>query len=301
MRWLFPLILALTLSACGVLTPAATRGADDPLLYDRAALASAEKIAVFIPGALSSIDVFKGSTQWEDAGYARVFYRYPGLDGLAVDHHVDPDFAAAHIAAFANRNPGKPITLVGYSTGGLIALEAAPQISKDRPVRIVAMSTAVEYGGGVPTVARGARDVLRAVVATKSVRKADVWKRFWAGLLFGPAALDDPNLSAPLAEKIAEGEKIYVRLDTRIAFAHMLALPVWDIPADLDVSDIPIAFFVGLNDPVFSTDQTLRFAQRIGGVTVYGYPGQGHLLFFTRPRVFADMLDFAEGRDPTLP
>ncbi len=290
----FVLLLVITLTACGIV-PTARQGADDPLLFNRLDVEKADKIAVFIPGALSSIDVFEGTALWEDAGYARAFYRYPGLDGMAVDHFIDPPTAARHIAQFANRYPGKDIALIGYSTGGLIALEAAPQITKGRDIRIAAMSTAVEYGGGLPTAARGARDIMRAVAATGSVRKAALWKRFWSGLLFGPEALDDPNMSDEIAARIAEGEKIIVKLDYKVAIAHMLALPTWDLPDDLALDGISVAFFVGLNDPVFSTAQTTRFAHRVGDVTVYGYPGQGHLLFFTRPRVFSDMLDFAEG------
>ncbi len=294
---LLTLLSCLCLAACGYV-PTAKTGADDPLLFNPAAVARADKIAVFIPGALSSVDVFEGSRHWEDAGYARAFYRYPGLDGMAVDHYVDPPTAAARITEFANAYPDKDIALVGYSTGGLIALEAAADMTKGRDVHVAAMSTAVEYGGGVSTVARGARDILRAVVATKSIRKADLWKRYWSGLLFGPDALDDPALAEPLAEKITEGEKIYVKLDPQIAIAHALALPGWELPDDLDLTGVETAFFVGMNDPVFSLRQTTTFATQIGGVPVYGYPGQGHLLFFTRPDVFDDMLQFVEGQDP---
>lgn len=300
MRCLFPIMACLALTACGYV-PFAKEGAVDPLQFTAQEVATRDKIAVFIPGALSSVEVFEGAAHWEDAGYARVLYRYPGLDGMPIDHHVDPPTAAAHIAAFANRYPDKDITLVGYSTGGLIALEAAADITKGRKVHVAAMSTAVEYGGGVSTIARGARDVVRAVVATKSVRKADVWKRYWSGLLFGPDALNDPALAAPLAQKITEGEKIYVKLDPQIALAHALALPGWELPDDLDLTGVETAFFVGMNDPVFSIRQTTTFASQIGGVPVYGYPGQGHLLFFTRPDVFDDMLQFAQGRDPLIP
>ncbi len=290
----------LALAACGYV-PLAKSGADDPLRYDAAKVARADRIAVFIPGALSSVNVFDGSQNWEDAGYARAFYRYPGLDGMAVDHHVDPPTAAARIAEFANRYPDKDVALIGYSTGGLIALEAAADITKGRQVHVAAMSTAVEYAGGFGTIGRGARDILGAVIATKSLRKADIWKHYWSGLLFGPEALKDPALEAPLEQKIAEGERIYVKLDPQIAIAHALALPGWELPEDLDLTGVETAFFIGLNDPVFSVRQTTTFAAQIGGVPVYGYPGQGHLLFFTRPDVFRDMLQFAQGEDPLAP
>ena len=70
-----------------------------------------------------------------------------------------------------------------------------------------------------------------------------------------------------------------------------------DLPDDLDLTGIPVAFFVGFNDRVFSLSQTRNFSRKIGGVTIYGYPEQGHLLFFTRPDVFEDMRAFVEGRE----
>ena len=287
-------LLLLALGACA-LTP--VRGAEDPLRYDPAEVAAAERLAIFIPGALSSVDVFAATEGWEAEGYGRALYRYPGLDGMPVDHHVSPAAAAAHVAAFANRYPGKPVALVGYSTGGPIALLAAPQISGGREVRVAALSTAVENGGGLDTALRGVRDIARAVVATGSVRKEDLWKRFWSGLLYGPDAFDDPAIRDRLEEKIREGEEIYVKLDAEMALAHTLALPLWHLPEDLDLGGIPVAFFVGMKDPVFAPSQTLRFAGKLDtDVTIYGYREDGHLLFFTRPDVFDHVRAYLEGR-----
>lgn len=281
-------------SACGV--PLERRGGQDPLVYDSAAVAQAEKIAIFIPGVLASIDIFDATENWTEHGYARALYRFPGLDGLRNDHFIDPQTIAARIADFANAHPNKDIALIGYSTGGPVALLAAPMISKNRDVRVAAMSTAVEYGGGLATAARGLADIVRAMIATGSLDRETVWKRFWAGLLYGVAALDDPAFEERLRRDIAAGEKIIVKLDPAVAIAHALGLPTFEVPADLDLSDVPVGFFVGLNDRVFSTAQTVDFSRKIGDVTIFGYPDQGHLLFFTRPDVFEDMRAFVEGR-----
>ena len=279
---------------CGV--PLTTQSAVNPLKYDARAVAQAERIAIFIPGALSSVDIFSESARWEAQGYARAFYRYPGLDGLANDHIVSPRVVADTIAAFANDFPEKGIALIGYSTGGPIALLAAPDISQGRSVHVAAISTAVEYGGGLQTVGRGIIDIARAMIATGSLARQVVWKRFWAGLLYGPDALDDPAFADRLERDIVAGEKIIVRLDPAVALAHTLGLPGFALPDDLDLSGIPVAFFVGLNDRVFSLEQTRKFSQKVGDVTIYGYREQGHLLFFTRPDVFADMRAFIEDR-----
>lgn len=282
------------LAACSL--PLTTQSSQDPLLYDPVAVAQADRIAIFIPGALSSIDIFEASGDWEDAGYARVFYRYPGLDGLKTDHIVSPEIVAETVAAFANIYPDKDISLVGYSTGGPIALLAAPDVTKGRDIRVVAMSTAVEFGGGVPTAWRGLVDIVRAMIATGSTERQVVWKRFWSGLLYGPDALEDPAFADRLERDVEAGEKIIVRLDPAVALAHTLGLPGFALPDDLDLTGIPVAFFIGLNDRVFSVDQTRNFSQRIGGVPIFGYPEQGHLLFFTRPDVFEDIRAFVEGR-----
>lgn len=282
------------LTACGV--PLTTLSPQDPLIFDASDVDRAERIAVFIPGALTSINIFEDSANWEQAGYARAFYRFPGLDGLDTDHLIDPRVAADRIAAFANSYPDKDIALVGYSTGGPIALLAAPDITGGRRVRVAAMSTAVEHGGGLPTVGRGLRDIVRAMVATGSLERQVVWRRFWSGLLYGPDALDDPAFADRLERDIADGDKIIVRLDPAIALSHTLGLPAFTLPRNLDLTGIPVAFFVGLNDPVFSTEQTRRFSRKVGNVTIYGYPDEGHLLFFTRPDVFADIRAFVEDR-----
>lgn len=282
------------LTACGV--PLTTQGSQDPLRYDPAEVARADTIAILIPGALASVDIFEATESWENHGYARVLYRFPGLDGLETDHYISPDRMAGTIARFANAYPDKDIALVGYSTGGPIALLAAPQISSGRSVKVAAMSTAVEHGGGLSTLGRGIADVVRAMVATGSIERQAVWRRFWAGLLYGPDALDDPTFTDRLERDLREGEKIIVRLDPAIALAHTLGLPGFTLPVELDLSDIPVAFFVGLNDRVFSTNQTRAFARSLDGVTIYGYPDQGHLLFFTRPDVFDDIRAFLEGR-----
>lgn len=286
--------LFLWVGACGV--PSARQGAQNPLVYNVTEVTQADKIAIFIPGVLASIDIFDVTESWEDAGYARAFYRFPGLDGLENDHFIHPETMAVRIAAFANAYPDKDIALIGYSTGGAVALLTAPKITKGRNVRVAAMSTAVEFGGGAQTALRGLNDIFRAMIATGSVKRETVWKRFWAGLLYGPDALDDPAFADRLERDIAEGEKIIVKLDPDVALAHALGLPSFQLPTDFDLSGVPVAFFVGLNDRVFSTGQTVNFSRKIGNVTIYGYKEQGHLLFFTRPDVFEDMRAFVEDR-----
>ena len=294
MHRLLIIFLMFWVSSCGL--PTAQSGAQDPLLYDADEVAQAEKIAILIPGVLASVNIFDATQSWVDEGYARVLYRFPGLDDLDADHIIHPATMAVRVADFANAYPDKDIALVGYSTGGPVALMAAPDITKGRSVRVAAMSTAVENGGGFETLFRGLGDVLNALVSAGSVDRHKVWERFWASNLYGPDALEDPAFEERISRDIAEGKKIIVKLDPIVALAHAIGLPSFVLPNDLDLSDIPVAFFVGLNDPVFSTRQTYDFSQEIGDVTIYGYPEQGHLLFFTHPHVFEDVRAFLEDR-----
>lgn len=292
-RLLTCLVLLVVVTGCAQ-QPAGPPGNQSALLFDAQTVAQSEKVAIFIPGALASVNIFGGAQTWGERGYAPVYYRFPGLDGLALDRQLDISSAADTIAAFANQNPGKSYALVGFSTGGPIALEAAAKIRSDHPVAVAAISPAVERAGGVPTALRGFRDVTAAAARSKSLNLAVVWPTYWQTLLFGPKGRSDPT-KQPTIDRLTEEQKSSIVIpNAAIARSHTRDLRRWTIPDDFDLNNTRVGFFIGLSDPVFSTRQTLRFANALGTGIIYGYPGQGHLLFFTRPDVFEDMYNFVE-------
>ncbi|TNF59100.1 MAG: alpha/beta hydrolase [Rhodobacteraceae bacterium] len=297
-RLVLPLILVAALAACapGLRQAARAPDAQDPLLYDPAMIARAERIAVFIPGALNSVAMFAPARGWTEGGFAPVYFRFPGLDGLPLDEVLDPDAAAARIADFAARHPNKDIALVGYSSGAAIAILAANRIRDGRIVPVAAISPAVEKAGGMTTVLAGAADILRAAARAERKDTFTIWTEYWQILLYGRHAEPAPQVRAAIrdgANRLREERALRPPL-ARLARSHSARLRTWELPADLDLSHAPVRIFVGREDPVFTTRQTLAFARKLGLSQIHAYPGDGHLLYLTQTDVFTTARLFAE-------
>lgn len=284
----------LALASCAA-TPETTAPSSDPLLYSERAVAAADRLVVFVPGALASVRMFDSAAGWTDGGFAAVYYRFPGLDGFPLTGPLAPEQAADQIAAFANAYPDKDVALVGYSSGAPIALMAASRIAGDRVVPVAAVAPLVERAGGLPTVVRGAGDLLRASIRAGSIDLTLVWIEYWHILLYGRDTEPDPAFREQVFEFAQEhrGDRRFGPPDSDLARAHSRALRAWEIPEDLDLSNVRLRIYAGLEDPVFSTAQTLRFARRLGVSEIYGYPGDGHLLYLTQPDVFDTAQRFA--------
>ena len=265
------------------------------LVFDPDELESARVLAVLVPGALSRIEIFHPAHVWRDRGYGLAFYRFPGLDGRPEFPRLSISGAAKEIAELAAQYPDKPVRLLGYSTGGPIVLTAAAQMQGD--VKVAAMSLAVEAGGGVRTGVAGLADVLGAAWRRGSLRRREVWLEYYRVLLFGRTVLTDAELAAKADRLIAGHLDRIVMPEGELPRAHTDDLRQWRLPQSFTLPPERIRFFVGLDDPVFSQDQTLEFARRLGGCAVTGYPGQGHLLFLSYKRAFADILAFFEGHE----
>ena len=265
-----------------------------PLVYDHAQVASAEKIAVFIPGAFSSVEIFDAAANWSKRGYGLVYYRLPGMDGMPIEPGLSIEHAAAEIASFALGQPGKPLALIGYSTGGPIALRAAERVQDGRQVSVAAISSAVERGGGLPTLSRGARDVAGAIVDAKSLNRDQYWELYWQSLLFGPDAVNDPDHQARIAALTQRyGPDITVP-NASLVHAHTRDLARWRVGSAPKLDHAKIGFFIGLNDPVFSKRQTIAFRDKIGTGQIFGYQDGGHLLFLTHPDLFDAVFQFVD-------
>lgn len=282
----------LLLAACAA-APARLQHTETPLLFDASEVARADTLAFFIPGALSPVSIFDGAKAWRDRyGYALVYYRLPGLDGLALDHTLEIQAAANTIAGFAERYPEKRIRIVGYSTGGPIGILAAGQLDGD--VRVAAISTAVERAGGISTRLRAAADIAAAGIRAGSLDREKVWLEYYRTLLFGRAGLSDADLR-PVMSRLVETEKERIVLPRpALSKAHTSDLSNWSVPEDFRIDPDRVRFFVGKEDPVFSTAQVSRFSDRLGGIEIKTYPKDGHILFLTRPSVFDDIAGFFE-------
>ena len=290
------LVISLALAACSRVDAPAD-GATDPLLYAPDQVAQEDRLVIFVPGALTSVVMFAPARGWSQGNWAAAYYRFPGLDEMP-DAPLDIDGAARRIADFANAHPGKEIALVGYSSGAPIALLAAAQIDGDRVVPVAMISPAVERGGGLPTLARGAGDIVRAAARAQSLDPVQVWIEYWQILLRGRDAPPIPTFRERIIEtaRADEGERPLGPPETRLARSHSRTLQYWELPEDLDLSHVRLRIYAGLEDPVFSTAQTLRFARLLGQDRIYGYPGEGHLMYLTQPDVFETARLFAESQ-----
>ena len=265
------------------------------LLFDPDELDAARVVSVLVPGALSRIDIFDPVHVWREAGYGLAFYRFPGLDGRAEFPRLSISDAAEEIAALVAQYPEKPVRLLGYSTGGPIVLSAAAKLRGD--VKVAAMSLAVEEGGGLRTGASGLADVLGAAWRRGSLRRREVWLEYYRVLLYGRKVLSDPVLAAKADALIASHLDRIVMPDGSLPRTHTDDLRRWHLPDGFAVPPEHIQFFVGTDDPVFSQEQTLRFARQLGGCAVTGYPGHGHLLFLSCKQAFEDIFAFFEGHE----
>ncbi len=289
-RFLLTLAAVIGLAGCGQST-LPPRGAESPLLYDRAEIARAPKIAILVPGAFVSKDIFRATGSWRDSGYAIVHYRLPGMDGLPLDHALKIEAAAETIAGFARRHPDKKIRLLGYSTGGPVVIEAARRL-KGHDLRVAAIAPAPDHAGGLRTYVTATLDLLAAAARAGSLDREAVWEEYYRVLLFGRAGLADPDLALRSRQMAARQRGKLLIPDKLLSEAHARDLRQWRLdPVPAWLRD-RTRFYTGREDPLFSLAQTLAFSRAAGDGRVYAYARQGHLLFLTAPRVFDDVRQF---------
>jgi pimeloyl-ACP methyl ester carboxylesterase len=290
-KWLVIVALAL-LSACAAPKRQAAPY-NDPLIYDPGVVTEAETVVIMVPGAMTSVRMFTPALAWsERPGYALAFYRYPGMEGLPLDRDLDIETAASQIAGFANSLPGKRIRLMGYSTGGPIVILAAQQIEGD--VKAAALNPAVELAGGFDTLSRIATDVVEAVVRARSTRTDEVWLQYYRTLLVGREAARKPLPTTVIPQPSPDAPATVQLPQPGLPGAQSRDIRGWRLPEDIRPMPDRLRFFVGREDPVFATRQTLAFARKLGGPQVRAYPGSGHLIYLTAPQVFDDILRWFE-------
>ena len=270
-------------------------GSQSPLMFNHDEVQQTDTIVILIPGALAPIEMFAPTNAWRKCGYALAYYRFPGLDGLPLDHKLGIENAARQIADFANQYPGKRIRLIGYSTGGPIVILASQEIRSD-DVKVAAMSSAVPKAGGFTTAMRGAYDVLAAAIRARSLNRKDIWLEYYRTLLFGRKGLTSPDLADALDHFVEQEKDNIIVPDSLLSYSHSGDLRNWILPDGFHADSENVRFFVGAEDPVFSIEQTREFAEAIGVSMIQEYPSSGHLLFLTMPEVFDDIYSFFENK-----
>ena len=287
--------LTLALGGCSSL-PDASHAGKRPLLSVSQTSAHPSRAVIVIPGALASIRLYRDVFEWDLPDTEFLGYRFPGFDGLALDHRVSIEDAGRLIAEHVAREGYKDVWLIGYSTGGPVALEAAMHMDPDaRDIKVALLSTAAPAPAAFASGLNGIGDLFAAATRAQSLKEDDLWAENFRTLLFGRNHYSDPRLAA-ISDRYAHAVKGHLATPKEgLGAAHAAGLISWHPSAPEKLAHVRVGFFHGTQDPVFSPRAIRRFAATIPGATIETYHPGGHLLFVTHPCVLPDMLAMFTG------
>ncbi|MEL6618917.1 MAG: alpha/beta hydrolase [Pseudomonadota bacterium] len=264
----------------------------DPLLYHPDAFAKADSAVIGIPGALTPVRVLSPIAGLRTDTRAIAFYRLPGFDGRPADEFVNLTFAAKRIARAVAQFDLHQVTLIGHSTGAVIALEAAKairQTSPDTDVRVIGISTALPAPQPALAGVRGAAGTVAAALRVGSLDPRVVWLEYYRYLAYGPAADTDPQVARAADDLVkANSDRISLPEDG-LGRRHTRALRRWTNPDPDAVQGADVILFHGAVDPIFPPRATARFARTLPGAELRLIPGHGHLLLLTYPALWSDI------------
>ena len=278
-------VLALLLAACSPL-PDVSRSGQKPLVSVSQTSANPTRAVIVIPGALASIRLYRDVFEWDLPNTEFLGYRFPGFDGLALDHRLSIPQAGARIGAYVEALDYDEVWLIGYSTGGPVALEAAMNMDTGkRDVRVALLSSAAPAPAAFASGINGMGDLVAAAHRAQSWDGKELWAENYRTLLFGRRHYRNDWLAA-ISERAANG--VRGKLSTPhegLGAAHSAGLISWhpSDPANLEAATI--GFFHGEEDPIFSERTARRFARDVRADQFKAYRAGGHLLFLTHPCV----------------
>jgi pimeloyl-ACP methyl ester carboxylesterase len=265
----------------GLVACASTPEDAKPPLYTRGVATKPEEITFLLPGALTTADIFGAANAWETDRHQIVEYRLPGMRDEPLAPPLDIIRAAKWVAAYANRHPQARINLLGYSTGGAIAIEAAGRIDDSARVKVVAVSSATPFPGAALAFLRGVVGVVGTAITARTLDAQTVWDEYFITLYLGSGWQKSP-------EKRAIAEEIRRSFEGRITKpgegrgrSQSGSLIGWALSDDALASDATITFFHGENDPVFPLSLVRPLAARLGA-TLCVLPKDGHMVLLSR-------------------
>lgn len=244
--------------------------------------ASPRTVTVLLPGALTTAGVFGPARGWAGPDHLVVEYRLPGMQGEPLNPPLDIARSARWVADLANRHHDARIQLLGYSTGAVIALEAAGRIDHSERVRVVAVSSATPFPGAALATLRGAVQVTGGALAIGSLDRQRVWEEYFKTLFLGSGWRRSEE-KRDLARRLEEAMR--GRLTTPgegRGRAQSGSLLVWAPSRAALETQARITFYHGDRDPVFGLGAVRRLAARFDA-RVCVLPEEGHLVFQSRP------------------
>ncbi|MEM6760832.1 MAG: alpha/beta hydrolase [Pseudomonadota bacterium] len=279
------LLLALLLAGCAPVP----RPNSAPLIYQQAKWNAADRAVIAIPGALTSIRAMVPALRFAAPGRAVAFYRLPGYDGRPPEDFVNLAFAADHIATQVLRADLKRVDLIGHSTGGVIAVEAAKEIKRRAPqteVTVAAISMAMPAPQPVLAGIRGAFGTLAAATRAGSAKPKDIWLEYYRTLAYGSEVRREPEVAAAADDLVAANTARIELPKDGLARRHTRDLRRWTNPDPGMLDEVNLTLYHGAVDPVFPPRVVQRFARRLPSAKVNLIDGHGHLLMLTYPEVW---------------
>lgn len=241
-------------------------------------------ITVLLPGALTTAEIFRPAQDWAAPGHLVVEYRLPGMQGEPVSPPLDLDRSAAWVADLANRYPEADIQLIGYSTGAVVAIEAAGLITRSERVKVAAISSATPFPGAVLAALRGGMEVAVIALRMGSLDRQLIWEGYYKTLYLGKGWRRSAGKreQADRLEEILKGR--VMAPGGGVGKAQSGSLLFW-IPSDTARSTkAEVRFYHGELDPVFPLPGVRRLARRLhAGICIL--PGQGHLVLQSEPNL----------------
>jgi len=269
-----------------------------PMVHDGRAEKGVRRAIVVVPGALASVGIYEPVLDWNVPDATVMAYRFPGIDGLELDHRLDISAAGELIAEVIRDLEPEEVYLVGFSTGGPVALEAARRI-RGPEVSVALISSAGPFPEAVEASINGFFDVVKALFRSGRASPDAMWLENYRTLLYGRDHFSSKE-TAERSRKLAEMQRGHLRVPrNKMTFAHTGSLLTWTLAKSPQLRDMRIGLFHGAKDSVFSLRETRRFAGRIPADAMYVYPDQGHLLFITAPSLWEDIrifFDLPKGR-----
>jgi pimeloyl-ACP methyl ester carboxylesterase len=252
-----------------------------PRLYTAGTTDAPEEITFLLPGALSTVDIFGPANDWNSDRHLVIEYRLPGMQGEPLNPPLDILQAADWVADYANRHPQAKINLLGYSTGGAIAIEAAGRIDDSARVTVVAISSATPFPGAALATVRGAAGVTRAALSAGTWDPQAVWEEYFITLYLGSGWRNSPEKQA-IAERIRESFRGRINKPGEgKGRSQSGSLLGWALSPEALASDASITFFHGENDPVFPLSSIRPLAARLRA-TLCVLPDEGHMTLLSR-------------------
>lgn len=285
-----PLCLIALLAACSAL-PTAQEADVMPIVHDGQAHRGMQRAVVVIPGAMASVGLFEPVLDWDVGNGSVLAYRFPGLDGLDLDHRLDIAAAGRLIAEAMQKLEVEEVYLIGFSTGGPVALEAARRLT-NKEVSVALISSAGPFPSGINASIDGFFDVLGALVRSHGRSMEDAWLENYRTLLYGRKHFRNGE-AAQQSKQLAEEQRGQLLTPgPRMTMAHTASLMTWTLPRDPGLAAARIGVFHGAEDTVFPLHEAKRFAARIPADGMKIYEGQGHILFITAPTLWDDVRGF---------